>query len=383
MKKKRILFVTTRSPFSKIFSGDRQRAKTIINHLNKKNKLEIIYSDNFDEKGKTKIKSFFYKRRFIDKIKGILSCLIELRPLQLGYFYSDEIFKFLKFNHQNYDTIIFHLIRSAQYLPKDFMGKRLLEMTDLISKNYNQTINSISIFNPLKYIYLFEKILVKRYENYCEDYFDKIVLASKNDIKNTNIKEANKFIEIPNTTKKQKRIYSYKKSNCKVLFLGNLNYFPNKKACKKFSKIIMPKLNKIYPNLEFHIIGEVKILDKIFFNSLKKTYVHGPVKNIDAHIKNSICGVCNVDIATGTQMKILSYMSYGLPCISSLQSFNNTFFKKDKEVLVYKNDNDFVKLIVKLKESKTFSNQISKASYSGFLRKYDERRLLSTYDKII
>ena len=383
MKKKRILFVTTRSPFSKIFSGDRQRAKTIINHLNKKNKLEIIYSDNFDEKGKTKIKSFFYKRRFIDKIKGILSCLIELRPLQLGYFYSDEIFKFLKFNHQNYDTIIFHLIRSAQYLPKDFMGKRLLEMTDLISKNYNQTINSISIFNPLKYIYLFEKILVKRYENYCEDYFDKIVLASKNDIKNTNIKEANKFIEIPNTTKKQKRIYSYKKSNCKVLFLGNLNYFPNKKACKKFSKIIMPKLNKIYPNLEFHIIGEVKILDKIFFNSLKKTYVHGPVKNIDAHIKNSICGVCNVDIATGTQMKMLSYMSYGLPCISSLQSFNNTFFKKDKEVLVYKNDNDFVKLIVKLKESKTFSNQISKASYSGFLRKYDERRLLSTYDKII
>ncbi len=383
MKKKRILFVTTRSPFSKIFSGDRQRAKTIINHLNKKNKLEIIYSDNFDEKGKTKIKSFFYKRRFIDKIKGILSCLIELRPLQLGYFYSDEIFKFLKFNHQNYDTIIFHLIRSAQYLPKDFMGKRLLEMTDLISKNYNQTINSISIFNPLKYIYLFEKILVKRYENYCEDYFDKIVLASKNDIKNTNIKEANKFIEIPNTTKKQKRIYSYKKSNCKVLFLGNLNYFPNKKACKKFSKIIMPKLNKIYPNLEFHIIGEVKILDKIFFNSLKKTYVHGPVKNIDAHIKNSICGVCNVNIATGTQMKMLSYMSYGLPCISSLQSFNNTFFKKDKEVLVYKNDNDFVKLIVKLKESKTFSNQISKASYSGFLRKYDERRLLSTYDKII
>ena len=306
-----------------------------------------------------------------------------MRPLQLGYFYSDEIFKFLKFNHQNYDTIIFHLIRSAQYLPKDFMGKRLLEMTDLISKNYNQTINSISIFNPLKYIYLFEKILVKRYENYCEDYFDKIVLASKNDIKNTNIKEANKFIEIPNTTKKQKRIYSYKKSNCKVLFLGNLNYFPNKKACKKFSKIIMPKLNKIYPNLEFHIIGEVKILDKIFFNSLKKTYVHGPVKNIDAHIKNSICGVCNVDIATGTQMKMLSYMSYGLPCISSLQSFNNTFFKKDKEVLVYKNDNDFVKLIVKLKESKTFSNQISKASYSGFLRKYDERRLLSTYDKII
>ncbi len=47
MNKKKILFVSTRSPFSNIFSGDRQRAKEIIGHFNKKNNLEIVYSDNF------------------------------------------------------------------------------------------------------------------------------------------------------------------------------------------------------------------------------------------------------------------------------------------------------------------------------------------------
>ena len=54
-------------------------------------------------------------------------------------------------------------------------------MTDLMSKNYNQVVKSLSIFNPLTYIYFLEKYLVKKYESDCENYFDKIVLASKND----------------------------------------------------------------------------------------------------------------------------------------------------------------------------------------------------------
>ena len=48
MKKKKILFVTTRSPFSSIFSGDRQRAKAIIEHINKKINIDVLYSDYFE-----------------------------------------------------------------------------------------------------------------------------------------------------------------------------------------------------------------------------------------------------------------------------------------------------------------------------------------------
>ena len=86
---------------------------------------------------------------------------------------------------------------------------------------------------------------------------------------------------------------------------------------------------------------------------------------MDPMIKNSICGICNLDIATGTQMKILTYMSYGLPCVSSDLSFKNTFFKRNKEILVYKNSDDFLKIIRKLKNNKIFSNQISRSSYQA------------------
>ncbi len=383
MKKKKILFVTTRSPFSNTFSGDRQRAKLIIEHLIRKNNLDVLYSDHYQGTDKRKIEKIFFKRNFLDKIKGILISLLKIKPLQLGYFYSENVDNFLKENHEKYHTIIFHLIRSAQYLPQDFRGKKILEMTDLMSKNYNQIVKSFSIFNPLTYIYFLEKNLVKKYETYCENSFDKIVLASKNDLKNTDIKNLNKFVEVPNTVEIKKNIHRYKNSNYKVLFMGNLSYLPNKEACKNFVKKILPRLNKIYPNIEFHIVGEIKNIDKIFFNSIKKTYVHGPLKKVDSIIKSSICGICNVEIATGTQMKMLTYMSYGLPCVSSTLSFKNTFFKKGKEILVYKNDDEFIKIIKKLKEDKNFSKRISKISYSSFKKKYSKHKIFSAYDKII
>tara|TARA_Y100000590_G_scaffold420227_1_gene522723 strand:+ start:3919 stop:5070 length:1152 start_codon:yes stop_codon:yes gene_type:complete len=383
MKKKKVLFVTTRSPFSNIFSGDRERAKLIIEELSKKNKLDILYSDNFKGlEGKSK-KKIFFKRNFLEIIKRTFVCLITLKPLQLGYFYSESVNNYIKKNHSKYQTIIFHLIRSAQYLPDEFKGRKILEMTDLISKNYKQIIKSFSIFHPLFYIYNLEKYFVRRYENLCLNKFNKIVLASTNDLKNTKIKKIKNFVEIPNTVNINKNIYKFKKSNHKILFIGNINYLPNKEACKNFAKTILPKLNIIFSNTEFHIIGEIKTSDKIFFNSIKKTYSHGPIKNMDPMIKNSICGICNLDIATGTQMKILTYMSYGLPCVSSDLSFKNTFFKRNKEILVYKNSDDFLKIIRKLKNNKIFSNQISRSSYQTLKKKYSKSRILSSYNKII
>tara|TARA_Y100001970_G_C14197665_1_gene839109 strand:+ start:155 stop:1306 length:1152 start_codon:yes stop_codon:yes gene_type:complete len=383
MNKKRILFVTTRSPFSPIFSGDRQRAKTIIKHLSKKNKVDVLYSDNIGNEKNGKIKSFFFKTNLFDKINGIILSLIKLEPLQLGYFFSKSLKNFLDENHARYNTVIFHLIRSAQYLPKNYRGKKILEMTDLISKNYGQVIKNFSTFNPVRYVYLIEKLLVKNYEFKCIQNFDKIVLASKNDLKKTEIKNTKKFIEVSNTIEINKNIYKFKNSNFKILFVGNINYLPNRKACKDFAVNILPEINKIYSNIEFHIIGQIKIIDKIFFKNIKNTYTHGMVKKIDTFVKNSICGICNVEIATGTQMKMLTYMSNGLPCVASFLSSENTSFKKNKEVLVYNNNREFVNIIKKLKENKKFSNKISRHSYLGFKKKCNKNKILSIYDKII
>ena len=158
---------------------------------------------------------------------------------------------------------------------------------------------------------------------------------------------------------------------------------PNKLACLDFTERIFPKINVIYPKIEFHIIGEIKKRDKKYLSSKKNVFCHGPIKKIDKIINRSLCGICNLNIATGIQNKILTYMSYGLPCISTLISYKNTILKKYKEILVYQNDNDLINFIKKLKTDKKFSNKISKLSYLAVKSKYSEKKVLSQYQKII
>ena len=67
---------------------------------------------------------------------------------------------------------------------------------------------------------------------------------------------------------------SYKK-NYKILFVGNINYLPNKIACYNFAKTIMPKLKIKYSNLEFNIVGKINFIDKLILSPALGIYI-GP-----------------------------------------------------------------------------------------------------------
>ena len=69
-------------------------------------------------------------------------------------------------------------------------------MTDLPSLNYQQLINQLSIFNPLKYIYAIEKFLVYRYEEKISNKFNNIVFVSNKDALEAKKKIAPKKISV-------------------------------------------------------------------------------------------------------------------------------------------------------------------------------------------
>ena len=99
-------------------------------------------------------------------------------------------------------------------------------------------------------------------------------------------------------------------------------------------------------------------------------------------LKNSICGISNLDISTGFQSKILTYMSFGLPVICSLKSFNETGLKKNREILVYKNNFSFINLILRLKENKIKSNMLSINGLKTIKLNYNWNKILFSYIKI-
>ena len=154
-------------------------------------------------------------------------------------------------------------------------------------------------------------------------------------------------------------------------------------ACYYFAKNILKKINLKYPKIKFHVIGNIGYLDKILLRKYKNVLIHGKINNLRNVLKNSICGLCNVKISTGFQYKTLTYMSYGIPVILSANAFVNTKFKKNREVLVFRNDEELIKNIYYLKNNKTKANQLSIKSQKIIKKKYNGNKVFLKYNKII
>ena len=383
---RKILFISTRYPFP-IFGGDKLRLFSILKFLSKKNQVDLVCLGKRDEVPKkitfcrsTKV----FHLGILPRIINTIFSFIKLEPLQNGFCLSNEMKNYIDNVEDKYDTIICHLLRSSQYLPDKFKGKKILEMTDLPSLNYQQLINQLSIINPVKYIYTIERFLVYRYEKRISKKFNNIIFISNKDAQEGKKKiSLRKISVIESSDSFVSKVFKYKKNNNKIIFIGNINYIPNKLACYYFAKNILKKINLKYPKIKFHVIGDIGYFDKIFLGKYKNVVIHGKINNLRHIVKNSICGLCNVKISTGFQYKTLTYMSFGIPVILSANAFINTKFKKNKEILVFRNDEELIKNIYYLKNNKTKANQLSNNSQKIIKKKYNGNKILLKYNKII
>lgn len=374
---KKILFITTRNPYSGRFSGDVIGSLKIINFLKKKNQVDVVTL----YRKKTELKKrivYFKSPNYFLKIFYVLHSLLRLKPLQFGLFMSKKMKAYVKKNAKRYDLLFFYHIRSSQYLPNNYKGSTVIEMGDLYSSNYYQTFCNLNIFNPLKYVYLIESILIKRVENRIFQSFNKIILFSKNEIKKINKIFRKKIYNVNISIKSVQKKFTYSLKNNKILFIGNLSYLPNLLAVKDFINNSFFLIKKEIPDVKFLIIGDVSKLNKFFFSFKKDVIFLGQQNNIKKFIKNSICGLANIKIATGVQGKVLTYMSYGLPVVCSKKVASN--FKKN--TINYNNNNDLVKKIVNLKNNKKLSRKFSNKSLK-FLKEFSEEKVCSKYLKIV
>ena len=381
---KKILFICPRNPFSERYSGDVIRAKKFIYYLSKNNYVKVISSDFKDSKKKESKLSYegFKEISFVIKIFYIFFSLIKIKPLQLGYFFSPKIKEYVQNNYQNYDIIFFQSFRTAQYMPENKKKKCILDMGDLMSRNYKQTSIRYFFFNPIRIIYYIESLLVKKYENFCFNKFTKILLLSKKEIGCVEKKYKNKLAQISFGVTNINKIYRFHQKNYKIIFIGNIKYAPNKKACFEFANKSLPFINEIYPNIEFHIIGEISKIDKFFLKQKLNVKILNKVKNLKPYLDKTICGIANLKIATGIQTKLLTYMSYGIPSVCSQQVAENFDAIKESKISFYKNNEEMIKIILKFKRNKNFSLSASKRALKT-IRKFKWEKVLSVLNKIL
>jgi len=374
---KKILFICTRNPYSDRFSGDVIGSKKIINIFKKNSFLDVVTLGKEDDFSKKNI-FVFGEPTLLTKIYNIIKFSFLLQPMQFGLFYSKQMKEYLDNNADNYDCLFFNHIRSAQYLPKNYYGETIIEMGDLYSENYYQTFKQLNFLNPLRYIYFIEGLLVKKLEKEIFHKFDKIILFSQKEIKKINAKFKQKIFRIGESIEKVKNYFSFSRKNYRILFVGNLNYLPNFLACRNFIKKIVPELKREIPNFKFCIIGDIDKIRKSLLPNSSNVEILGSKKNLKTYVNTSFCGLANLEIATGVQGKVFTYMSHGLPVICSSRVSENF----GSNVLSYKKKSDLIEKLISLKINKSKSKQFSKKSIK-FVKNLTWKQVSKNYLKLI
>ena len=171
--------------------------------------------------------------------------------------------------------------------------------------------------------------------------------------------------------------------DCILLFIGNINYLPNKIACFDFIKQIMPILRNKGYDINFKIIGRTSQSLKSKLEKFENVKVFTDVAYPEKLCKKAVCGISNLNIASGVQNKIYEYMNIGLPTIISQKCFKSLSFKNNSDLIVYSTQDEFIKQLIKLKTNEKFANKISKNCYNVIKKKHSWSNILKKYSTFV
>lgn len=352
--------------------GDRLRIYEIAKELSKEYQVDLLsladseevkaYGDSL-ETPFTNI--FLVKRRLISSVLYCLLSLFSKLPLQAAYFFSFRMKARLDSVSDDYNVIVFHLIRMGPYIDGSISDKSVVEFTDAISMNYSR-INFQDGLSVRKLIYFFERIKLKKYEISLANRVGASVFISAVDRLFLGLQQSASVIS-NGVTLDGRRQQCARADGSVFIFIGNMESQQNLDAALFFAETILPSINEQYGSYSFRVVGRIRPRDAALLESFENVDCTGEVLCLEESLTDAFAGVCPVKMAAGVQNKILDYMSFGLPVITSGAGKEGLFEEVDDSLVIAETTSDYIDAVSFLREP------LNHLAVGGRGRKYVER----------
>jgi len=394
-KNKKILMVSFRCPWPQDKGGYILRFLNIAKILAKnykvdlltivKNKKEKQCVD--DLKGIFNSVVYFYHPKFSEYF-GALKAVFSSKPLQVGYYYSPLMAKWLKDNYKDYDLIFCSTIRTAEYVKK-LNVRKCIDFIDAISLNYQQAVKSSKF--PWKLIYSIENNRLLNYEREIADIFDLSFITTQKDKDCILKEEVRKMVVLPNGVKEEllKRKFVGKEENW-LTFFGKMDYQPNEDACIFFAQEVFPKIKKIVPDIKFYIIGMNPTRKVLNLQKIEGVKVTGKVDDPYLYLEKAKVIIAPIRFGGGIQNKVLEGMALGKAVLTSYIGAAGITKAKDGEHLAvanHKKPEEMAEKAVRLLRDDESRQKIGRNAKKLILENYTwekaEKRLFETLSLII
>lgn len=357
----KILFIASRFP-SPAVKGDQARVLNFLKHLSKNNEIyfvcttETTPSKKDREVVKSLVKelhtvSFNKKERYLN----LLFSLVTLIPFQVMFFKSTQAQKLIKeiATDRKIDVVFCQMIRTAPYVSNlDF--PKVIDYQDAYSLNMMRRFKSET--GIVKWVSFVEWRLMKLYEKRMLPKFNVVTVVSENDKKV--IGEDAKIrilpIGVDPWSGEGQRVEN------RLIFTGNLRYFPNRDAITWFTRDVFPIIRKSIKNVSLHIVGATPPRDVLSLSRFNEVEVFGNVPDIRKHLSTASLAVVPMRSGSGTQFKVIEALSVGTPVVVSKTAMNGLDFLSMSSVVVSDTAPlTFAKKVIKLLKNKEKMNSLA------------------------
>lgn len=308
-----------------------------------------------------------------------------LTPSSMGFFYSTELDEHVQglLESKNWDLIFVHCSSVAQYVEHVKDTPKILDFGDMDSQKWFEYANYKPF--PLSLGYRFEGAKMLAAEKRLARRFDLCTATTRAEWETLNAYgtgadtswfpngvDADFFCPIdepydPDT----------------ISFIGRMDYYPNQECMSRFCAQTWPLLKSWRPSLKLLIVGADPTPAMRKLGELPGVTVTGSVPDVRPFIRKSALMVAPLNIARGTQNKILEAMAMGVPVVTSSIAAGGVDAESVTHFLVADTPQDYAQAIKGILDNPIERSRLATAGRKRMLSHHAWPRSMERLDAII
>ena len=386
----RILYVCHRFPFPPK-RGGKIRPFNMISHLHQSHEVHVVSlvrSDEEEQEGKGIAEHCkgFYPCRVSNTVAWAKTLAFggSAIPASFGYFHSFKMKKQIRalLEQYSFDLIFVHCSSVAGYVDWVEGIPKIMDFGDMDSQKWLE----YSVFKPfpLSWVYKLEGIKLERVEKQLARRFDYSSCTTSAEHQTlVSYQAAKNTFWFPNGVDATYFHTQEKYDSKQICFIGRMDYYPNQEGMFEFCEKVWPKLLAKKPELKLVIVG-ANPSDKVrALGDLTNVTVTGSVPDVRPYVLDSALSVAPLNIARGTQNKILESMAMGVPVVCSQQAAGGIDAVENEHMLVARTSDDYVKAILELTENTEKRKQFSTAGRERVLTNHNWKNSMRRLDELV
>jgi hypothetical protein len=391
--KMRVLFVCHRVPFPPK-RGGKIRPFNVIRHLHEQGHEVTVASlaRSQSELDEAEGLAQHCSQRIVELVDDrvawprMVAWLPTTRPSSFGYFHSRQLQRRIHAASAaggQWDLVFVHCSSVAPYVRDVPATVKILDFGDMDSQKWREYSQHKPF--PLSAGYWLEAVKLERTERLLARQFDLATCTTRAEMETLRALGATGPTDwFPNGVDAsffQPADTPYDPDL--ITFVGRMDYFPNQQAVTKFCAEVLPELQGRRPGTRFEVVGADPSAEIRELGRLPGVTVTGSVPDVRPYVTRAALTIAPLEIARGTQNKILESMAMGVPVVCSRQAVGGVDALPGEHLLAYDKQRQCVDSVLSVLESRDLRAQLSVAGRSRVLSHHSWPASMRRVDALI